>query len=218
MPTVEGDPDVATTPEFLTAILEASKSRAEKKHLLLVEKKIHADQIAKAGKEEKVALLQEEEARLQALLSEARMMEEEADRGLKEGTIAKNNVVASWNDQHGFGRVNLLAPAPALDKAIDDLFANRRRSDRAQHLLPMDGDEVERRDKAAIRESKKEASAATVNAGSKKRERTASNAKRRGAKKAKVRSAPQKKRKLSEKNLLVVEIPREKKLINFKIS
>jgi hypothetical protein len=43
MPPVEGDHDVATTPEFLIAILEASKSRAEKKRLLLVEKKIQAD-------------------------------------------------------------------------------------------------------------------------------------------------------------------------------
>jgi hypothetical protein len=89
MPTVEGDHDVATTPEFLTAILEASKSRAEKKRLLLVEKKIQADQIAKPGKEEKAALLQEEEARLQALLPEARMMEEEADRGLKRGRLLR---------------------------------------------------------------------------------------------------------------------------------
>jgi hypothetical protein len=55
------------------------------------------------------------------------MMEEEADRTLKERTIARNNVVASWNDQRGVGRVNLLALAPALDIAIDDLYANRRR-------------------------------------------------------------------------------------------
>jgi hypothetical protein len=63
----------------------------------------------------------------------------------------------------------------------------------------MDANEVDRRNKAAIRESKKEASAAAENAGNKQRERTKSDAKRRGAKNAKVRSAPQKKRKLSEK-------------------
>jgi hypothetical protein len=110
-------------------------------------------------------------------------------------------VVASWNDQHGVGWVNLLAKAPALDKAIDDLSANRRRSDRAQRLLLMDADEVGRRNKATIRESKKETSAAAGNAGSKRRERTKSDAKRRGAKKAKVRSAPQKKGNLATKNL-----------------
>jgi hypothetical protein len=139
------------------------------------------------------------------------MMEDEADRGLKEGTIAKNILVASWNDQHGVDRVNLLGPAPALEKEIDDLSANRRRSDRAQHLLPVDADEVERRNKAAIRESKKVASVAAGNAGSKKRERTESDAKRRGAKKAKVRSAPQKKRKLSEKVFVVGRSSKRKK-------
>jgi hypothetical protein len=89
MPMVEGDHDASTAPEFLTAILEVSKSRAEKKRLLLVEKKIQVDKIAKAGKEEKVALPQEEEARLQALLPEARMMEEETGRGLKEGRLRR---------------------------------------------------------------------------------------------------------------------------------
>jgi hypothetical protein len=84
--------------------------------------------------------------------------------------------------------------------------------------MGQDADEVERRNKAAIRESKKLASAAAGNAGSKKRERTESDAKRRGAKKAKVRSAPQKKGNSASKNLLVVEASREKKLINLKIS
>jgi hypothetical protein len=58
------------------------------------------------------------------------MIEEKADRTLKEGTIARNNVVASLERPacSGVGMVNVLAPAaPALDKAIDDLSANRRR-------------------------------------------------------------------------------------------
>jgi hypothetical protein len=59
----------------------------------------------------------------------------------------------------------------------------------------MDAGEVDRRNKAAIRESKKEASAAAGSAGSKKRKKTESDAKRPGAKEAKVRSAPQRKRK-----------------------
>jgi hypothetical protein len=204
MPTTnENNDEVATTSIFMNAIMLGSQVRAEDKRLLIVKKQELADKIDQADKEKKAALLQQEDDRIGALAPKERKLEEEASRNVKAGAIAKNNVVASIKAQNGVGRVALMAPAPAVDSVVDALSMNRRRSGRAPQVTHMDADYVERQNRAAIKESAKNAKEKKVASESgraditKKRGRPTVSGKV-GNKKAKKNERTSNKRKTSE--------------------